>query len=214
MMMEKIKIKHTRKNYWQVVADTERFGEQEILFEGIKFEECINYIHREQGRSPYTAEIQDVWNRGKFWLVKYTKCGHYYINQTIKGKKVNRGFSKVNRNHVMEIITAIQEEEKPIAVWENYPDVVDGGNVDREFKLALVTEDFVYYVDEKESDENGNTVMYRTGNFEMVSNNIFATNSLMEEMEDIHNGVSSPDYISPMIQEEIRLRAESGWFDE
>lgn len=214
MMMENIKIKHTRRNYWQVVADTERFGEQEILFEGIKFEECINFIEENQGNSPYTAEIQDAWNNRKIWLVKYTKCRHYSINQMLAGKKINKGYTRTSKAHVMEIIAAIQEEEKPIALWENYPDVVNGGEADREYKLALITENFVYYVDMEESDENGCTVMHRTGNFEMISNNIFATNSLMEELQKIHDGELEPEYISPELEEEIRLKAESGWFDE
>lgn len=214
MKMENIKIKHDRRNYWQVIADTERFGEQEILFEGIKFEECIKYIEENSGNSPYEAEIQDAWNNRKIWLVKYTKCRHYCINQMIAGKKVNKGYTRTSKAHVMEIIAAIQEEEKPIAVWEEYPDVVNGGDVSREFKLALVTENFVYYADMEESDENGCTVMHRTGNFEMVSNNIFATNSLMEELQRIHDGELDPEYISPELEDEIKLREEDGYFDE
>lgn len=43
-MMKNIKIERVRKGYWIVKADTERFGIQEIMFEGIRREECRDYV--------------------------------------------------------------------------------------------------------------------------------------------------------------------------
>lgn len=44
--MKNIKIKKTDRGYYTVVADTQKFGTNEILFEGRNIEECKNYIKR------------------------------------------------------------------------------------------------------------------------------------------------------------------------
>lgn len=59
----------------------------------------------------------------------------------------------------------------------------------RELQLALVTKDFIFYIDEQESDENGNTIMYRNNNnMELISNNYFAYCGLMDEIDEIEEG--------------------------
>lgn len=110
--MENIKIKHDKRNYWYVVADTKRFGEQEILFEGINAEECLNYIRKNQSKAVYTMEIMDAWNERKIWLIKYSKCRHYSMNQMVCGRKISRRFSRTTKKHVEEIIKAIQMQER------------------------------------------------------------------------------------------------------
>ena len=42
--MKNIQIRKVRDNYYTVVADTERFGAQEIVFEGISFDECAAWV--------------------------------------------------------------------------------------------------------------------------------------------------------------------------
>lgn len=53
-----------------------------------------------------------------------------------------------------------------------------------EYILSLVTEDFLYYVNEKESDENGCVIMTRK-NGEVVSDNYFAYGSYVDDMEKV-----------------------------
>lgn len=108
MKMENIKIKHERKNYWQVIADTERFGKQEILFEGIKLEECLEYIRKNQSCAAYEMEVVDAWNKRKIWLIKHSRCRHYTMNQMVGGRKIYRRFTRTTRAHVQEIIGVIQ----------------------------------------------------------------------------------------------------------
>ena len=112
MNMENIKIKHERRNYWYVMADTKRFGKQEILFEGINLDECLDYIRKNQSNAAYTMEVMDAWNERKIWLIKYSKCRHYSMNQMIGGRKIYRKFTRTTRAHVQEIIKAIQEQER------------------------------------------------------------------------------------------------------
>lgn len=54
MKIENIKFKKNSCGGWLVIGDTERFGKQEILFEGINFEECIQYL--EKNGCTYTLE--------------------------------------------------------------------------------------------------------------------------------------------------------------
>lgn len=51
------------------------------------------------------------------------------------------------------------------------------------FKLAAITQDFVYYVDEKEGDENASTIMLNR-DFLLVSDNYFGTQDLSEVVEN------------------------------
>lgn len=47
--MKNIRIEVMRDNYITVTADTKRFGENEVMFEGNTFEQCFEYIKRELG---------------------------------------------------------------------------------------------------------------------------------------------------------------------
>ena len=64
-----------------------------------------------------------------------------------------------------------------------------------DFNLALITKDFVYFVNMEESDENGNTMMYNK-NGELLSDNYFASNELYETLEK----ESTFDFIHPMME--------------
>ena len=47
--MKNIKVVVLDKDYIVVKADTERFGDDEIMYEGNTFKECFEYITRETG---------------------------------------------------------------------------------------------------------------------------------------------------------------------
>ena len=51
------------------------------------------------------------------------------------------------------------------------------------YRLSLITEEFYFYSNYQEGDENGNTLMYRRSNDELVSNNYFAYEALEEVLE-------------------------------
>ena len=48
--MNNIRIEVKSENYIVVIADTARFGWNEIMFEGNTFEQCFEYIKRETGK--------------------------------------------------------------------------------------------------------------------------------------------------------------------
>lgn len=47
--------------------------------------------------------IQDRYNNRKVWLVKHSKCGHYYYNQNNSGYRLNKGFKRTTRRFLVEI---------------------------------------------------------------------------------------------------------------
>lgn len=49
-MMTNFRIEALRDNYMIVKADSERFGKQEVMFEGNTFAQCFNYIKNETGK--------------------------------------------------------------------------------------------------------------------------------------------------------------------
>ena len=48
--MHNFNIEAWRSDYMIVKADSERFGNQEIVFEGNTFDQCFDYIKRETGK--------------------------------------------------------------------------------------------------------------------------------------------------------------------
>lgn len=55
---------------------------------------------------------------------------------------------------------------------------------DQKFTKAMETQDHIYFVDESEGDENANTIMFDKETLDLVSNNYFANQSLMEDIWD------------------------------
>ena len=49
MKLENINIIAIRSDYMIVKADSQRFGEQEVMFEGNTFDQCFDYVKREIG---------------------------------------------------------------------------------------------------------------------------------------------------------------------
>lgn len=58
----------------------------------------------------------------------------------------------------------------------------------KEYKLMLVTKDFIYYGITEESDENNNVLTIRKIDNKVVSDNYFAYNDLFSYLEEIQKG--------------------------
>lgn len=74
--------------------------------------------------------------------------------------------------------------------------MVDG----RMFKLALIVENKVFYVDSVECDENANTIMCeyndKLENLVVISDNYFAYSALFSTLLQIKKNKKTADYIS------------------
>jgi len=55
-MMKNFRIIASRDSYMYVRADSERFGKQEIVFEGNTFNQCFDFIKRETGKDKLNLE--------------------------------------------------------------------------------------------------------------------------------------------------------------
>lgn len=51
--MKNIRIITHDSMHIEVIADTERFGKDEIMFQSGSFQECFNYIKRETGKEKF-----------------------------------------------------------------------------------------------------------------------------------------------------------------
>lgn len=49
------------------------------------------------------VEVTDKFNPDKVWIIKKYPCGHYYLNQKIKGRMFNKRFQKVTKKHIEDI---------------------------------------------------------------------------------------------------------------
>lgn len=57
-----------------------------------------------------------------------------------------------------------------------------GKQIQKTYKLAAITADFIYYIDQKESDETSSIIMLDR-NLQLVSDNYFASNDLLGLIE-------------------------------
>jgi hypothetical protein len=48
-------------------------------------------------------EIQDNFNPAKVWVIKKTKCGHYYLNQKIWGRLFYHSFQRTTKKWLYEL---------------------------------------------------------------------------------------------------------------
>lgn len=87
------------------------------------------------------------------------------------------------------------------------------GILEQHFVLGLVVEGHSYYVDQEESDENANTILYGK-NDELLSDNYFAMNDMMETLEEIYAGHVQPEYMADFVKENMDLMKEAGMFEE
>lgn len=49
-------------------------------------------------------EVQDKYNPFKVWVIKKSKCNHYYVNQKIHGRLFYSRFSKVKIKSLQKAI--------------------------------------------------------------------------------------------------------------
>ena len=52
-----------------------------------------------------TTRKPDKWNPSKIWIIKRYSCGHYTINQEIKGRLFYNRFHRVRKSHIEAIFT-------------------------------------------------------------------------------------------------------------
>jgi hypothetical protein len=48
--------------------------------------------------------IQDKYNSHKVWIIKRYNCGHYAVNQEICGKIFYKGFQRMTKRHINEVL--------------------------------------------------------------------------------------------------------------
>lgn len=75
------------------------------------------------------------------------------------------------------------------------------------FIKGLVTDSNIYYVDLEEADDNGSTKIYDL-DMNLLSDNIHASNALLEDLENVLNGQIKPIYINSDVLENGRLYFE------
>ncbi|MED3563968.1 hypothetical protein [Bacillus xiapuensis] len=49
-------------------------------------------------------EIQDKYNPLKVWVIKRSKCSHYYVNQKINGKLFYSKFSRTRKKNLKNAV--------------------------------------------------------------------------------------------------------------
>jgi hypothetical protein len=70
--MKEIRIKKVRENYFVVIASSERFGADEIMFEGISLEECTEWIKantKPQKKALWAVMVECKTTRSIKWIV-------------------------------------------------------------------------------------------------------------------------------------------------
>lgn len=48
-------------------------------------------------------EITDLYNPLKIWVIKITKCNHYYVNQKINGNLFYRKYTKMTKRKLLDV---------------------------------------------------------------------------------------------------------------
>lgn len=49
------------------------------------------------------TRVVDPYNSNKIWIIKKSKCHHYYLNQENSGRLLNKGFKRVTRKMLLDI---------------------------------------------------------------------------------------------------------------
>lgn len=50
-----------------------------------------------------TLRIVDQYNPLKVWLIRKSNCGHYYLNQEVSGRVINKAFGRTTLNHIKSV---------------------------------------------------------------------------------------------------------------
>ena len=73
--------------------------------------------------------------------------------------------------------------------------------------------EYIFFCNYEDSDDNGNIKMYDR-KMNLLSDNYFASQAFMKEMEKIHKNQMIVYFTSPEIALEIQIREEDGLFDD
>ena len=49
--------------------------------------------------------IKDFYNPNKVWVIKKTRCRHYFLNQEICGRMHNKRYVRVSKKHLLDVFT-------------------------------------------------------------------------------------------------------------
>ena len=93
--MKDIRIKKIRENYYIVTATTERFGKDEIMFEGISLEECLEWIRantKPQKKALWAVDVQSKATKNHYWIVVRSEYS-YTAEKRVWRMGFNNGFS-------------------------------------------------------------------------------------------------------------------------
>jgi len=83
----------------------------------------------------------------------------------------------------------------------------------KNFELALVTSEYIFYKHKDECDENANTLVFNR-KMKLLSNNYFATELFMETLGKINKEQEDVVYMSPETLFGLLSLKESGYFKE
>jgi hypothetical protein len=167
---------------------TDRFSEKQ--FESKKYKGRLVIIFKEP------ASI-NVVNSIKNFVERATDCHHLFEQSvTVSGDKPNSVYINLLNENYSDLVFG-----KGGKVYENTPQKISLDKTKKiktilgDYNLAVITEDFVYFVNEEESDENAQTMMYNKKG-ELVSDNYFATSDLF----DVLLSNDELEYISPSME--------------
>jgi hypothetical protein len=66
--------------------------------------ECkLNLETMEETRRVSMLEVQDIFNPSKRWVIKHSKCGHYYMNQKICSRMFYTRFTRTTRRYLKQL---------------------------------------------------------------------------------------------------------------
>lgn len=119
--MKNIRINNPRKNYYTVVADTDEFGINEVMFEGISLEECIAYIKantKAQKKPLWAVGVETERTHRRHYVVVRSRDASTAWNQVYR-HGYNNGYLCVDRINISAespATTAAEQEQEAPAV--------------------------------------------------------------------------------------------------
>ena len=121
--MKNIRIYNPRKNYFTVVADTDEFGANEVVFEGISLEECIAYIKantKAQKKPLWAVGVETERTHRRHYVVVRSRDASTAWNQVYR-HGYNNGYLCVDRINISAGSPAIAPAETETATDEATP---------------------------------------------------------------------------------------------
>ena len=164
---------------------TDRVSSKSKLYENVKAKLVLVF------KEP--AQVKVV-NAVKEFVERAEDCHHIF------DQSINVSGSEPNTITINLLTDNFTDKEfgKGGKVYENSPKKINIEKTKKistilgDYKLGLITEDFIYYVNEDEGDDNANTKMYNKKG-ELISDNYFATEDLFENLLSANDF----EYISP-----------------